>query len=309
MNISICICTKNRKKSLKMCVDSILANTNLPNEVMIVNQGDKKIKKSLFKKTNINIRIFNQSVSNLSKGRNLAILKAKSNILIFTDDDCIVAKDWIKEVSVVFKKNPECVGVFGQVLPYKKNDHNLEICPSTITKTSEYIISDPIYHAQSIGFGNNMAYRKSIFQRLGGFKMWLGPGSIGMNADDAEMTTRLLFYGIKILYEPKIIVYHDRWIRMKEYPKTMRRYFVGDVICYAYYALKNSSFAKGVIKDYLRGIKQKIGGHINKKLNVYLEPGNAFSSIGDIICVLYGLFIAFIFFIFESFLDLRKIFP
>ncbi len=58
-------------------------------------------------------------------------------------------------------------------------------------------------------FGTNMAFRKKMFERHGGFRLDLGPrpGSELRN-EDTEFGRRLLTAGERLRYEPSATVYH-----------------------------------------------------------------------------------------------------
>lgn len=58
-------------------------------------------------------------------------------------------------------------------------------------------------------FGANMAFRKSIFEKYGGFRTDLGPrpGSEIRN-EDTEFGARILAAGERLRYEPGAVVYH-----------------------------------------------------------------------------------------------------
>ena len=70
-------------------------------------------------------------------------------------------------------------------------------------------------------FGTNMAFRKEMFEKHGGFRTDLGPrpGSEIRN-EDTEFGARLLAQGERLRYEPSAVVYHavseDR-VRKKYY--------------------------------------------------------------------------------------------
>jgi len=58
-------------------------------------------------------------------------------------------------------------------------------------------------------FGTNMAFRKTAFEKYGGFRTDMGPspGSEIRN-EDTEFGRRLMAAGERLLYEPSAIVYH-----------------------------------------------------------------------------------------------------
>jgi hypothetical protein len=58
-------------------------------------------------------------------------------------------------------------------------------------------------------YGNNMAFRKEVFEKHGGFRTDLGPcpGS-EIRSEDTEFGQRLLDAGEQLWYEPSAVVYH-----------------------------------------------------------------------------------------------------
>jgi GT2 family glycosyltransferase len=58
-------------------------------------------------------------------------------------------------------------------------------------------------------FGANMAFRKTMFERHGGFRIDLGPNPDNMiRGEDTEFGGRLLAAGERLRYEPTAVVYH-----------------------------------------------------------------------------------------------------
>src|SRR5207247_9631501 len=53
----------------------------------------------------------------LSRARNEAIRAAGSDVVAFTDDDCIVRADWIGAVAAAFDEKPALAAVTGGYLP------------------------------------------------------------------------------------------------------------------------------------------------------------------------------------------------
>lgn len=60
-------------------------------------------------------------------------------------------------------------------------------------------------------YGVNMAVRKGIFEKYGGFRIDLGPtpdGRIPRANEDTELGRRLMAAGERLKYEPSAVVYH-----------------------------------------------------------------------------------------------------
>lgn len=57
--------------------------------------------------------------------------------------------------------------------------------------------------------GANMAFRRGVFERIGGFDQRLGAGRFFAGAEEADIFYRGLKAGYSILYAPNVLVYHD----------------------------------------------------------------------------------------------------
>ena len=60
-------------------------------------------------------------------------------------------------------------------------------------------------------FGTNMAFRREVFEKYGGFRTDLGPcPGVGdpQKSEDSEFSQRLLAAGERLRYEPSAVVYH-----------------------------------------------------------------------------------------------------
>lgn len=253
--ISVICITRNRPEHLLNLLQSLLVQQYVHFELIIIDQSDKKeIEPNIFSK----LRQFSHVYYVLSpkkgksRGLNQAIRLSSAPLLAFTDDDCIVSKNWIKTITQTFASHPAISGIYGMTLPYKPNIHTGQICPCTFNRGIAHTISTPRIHWKHIGFGNNMAYRKSIFLSLGGFKEWLGPGSIGSNAEDAEFALRTLDHKKTLYYNPMARVYHDGWLNPVDYRKRELSYACGEIASYGYLALRGNKVGKTVIKNKIR---------------------------------------------------------
>lgn len=252
--ISIIIITKNRQKKLINCLDALLANTFKSMELIIVDQSDKKNNHVLLKQKLDQFQhalYIHSKQTGKSKGLNLAIRSSTSALLAFTDDDCLPNKNWVENIVKTFNQNKKIMGVYGRTLPYQPKKSEGLICPSTFDRAKSKYIKEPCKHWEEIGFGNNMAWRKSFFEKFGVFKEWLGPGSIGNNAEDAEISLRALINKQTIFYNPKMLVHHDKWQTKKEHKKQELSYICGENACYGYLAFSGYKIGKEVIKENL----------------------------------------------------------
>ena len=90
----------NEEKNIESFLDSLLNQTEKPNEIVIVDGGSKdktyEILKEYSKKNKL-IKVYQEKGSNIARGRNIAISKAKEDIILVSDAGCILDKDWIRD--------------------------------------------------------------------------------------------------------------------------------------------------------------------------------------------------------------------
>jgi GT2 family glycosyltransferase len=128
MKISIIIVTYNRGEELNECLNLILFQTTLPDEIIVVDNGDNselgnliKNKKEDFRKHNIPLKyIENKRENSLTVARNIGIQNAGGDIILFLDDDVVVDKDYLKEIVKVYERYPNALGVQGYIYITKK---------------------------------------------------------------------------------------------------------------------------------------------------------------------------------------------
>lgn len=248
--ISIIIPTYNRFDSLYLAITSILASKYQNYELILIDQNLHGIpQKYIPIDPKKRIRIIRTSIANKSRAICLGLSASKGDYVAFTDDDCIVTSNWLSIIDKVFSQNVTISGIFGSTLPYHPAAHKNLICMCTHIVPYVHIVSKPIYHADAIGYGNNMAFRKRIVGDIDAFRTWLGPGSIGLAAEDAEFVLRALLLGYKIIRDPNLIIYHNKWLSSKQQQALQLSYTCGEMACYGYFLFQGYSFARPIIKN------------------------------------------------------------
>ena len=123
--ISVVIPTKNRFPDIIKCIESILVQTLLPDEIVVVDASDtqelnSKIKEFKSEKTKF---VYVHTKPGVCYQRNIGIEKSSGDIVFILDDDTILDKDFIREIVNVFENDKEnkIGGVQGDIIGIKKN--------------------------------------------------------------------------------------------------------------------------------------------------------------------------------------------
>jgi glucosyl-dolichyl phosphate glucuronosyltransferase len=128
-SISIIIPTKNRPKDLKLTVETLLAQTILPDQLVIVDQsaGDESRREviGLFvgapQGTRDRVRlnyVYDRSITGGAQARNRAMQLADCAVWLFLDDDVVLEPDFIEELLATYHRFPTASGVSGIVTNY-----------------------------------------------------------------------------------------------------------------------------------------------------------------------------------------------
>ncbi len=120
MRISVVIPTYNREEHLNNCLFSLLNQTKKPFEILVIDNSKtsfvKKIINNLenqFKKQNVYLYYFKNSVNSGAIARNLGASKTKGDLVAFLDDDVLLDSNYYEEIEKVFVKYPYALGVHG----------------------------------------------------------------------------------------------------------------------------------------------------------------------------------------------------
>lgn len=186
---------------------------------------------------------------------------AKGEIIAFLDDDAFPQEDWLKNALVNFS-DPAVAAVGGPAVTPPEDNF--------LQKTSGAI------YASALVSGNfayryipgrrqevddypscNFLVRKSVMQRIGGFNTDFWPG------EDTKLCRDIKKLGYKIIYDPKVLVYHHR-----------REVFGPHLKQIANYARHRGYFAKRFPENSL-----KIQYFIPSLFVIFLVAGEIFSLL------------------------------
>lgn len=120
MRISAIIPTYNRPKELARCLDSILTQSFLPTEVIVVDSGNNeetfnatKNKEKSFDEKGISLIYTKNNVDSLTTAKKIGILSSSGDVVSILDDDMTLGKDYYREIVRVYETIPRALGVEG----------------------------------------------------------------------------------------------------------------------------------------------------------------------------------------------------
>lgn len=237
-SVSVVVCTRDRPTDLARCLDAIAASARRPDETVVVDNAPSTSAARDIVGLRPGVRYVLAPEPGLSRARNVGVAKSTGELIVFTDDDAIVAPTWLERIVAPFADDG-VEAVTGLVLPgeletpaqvvferlggfgrgFQRRDFGYD------WYTSHRRHGVPVW---AIGAGASMGLRRSALARLGGFDERLGPGAAGVS-DDSEMWYRILASGRRCVYEPSAVVWHRHRREMAELRSQLYAYMRGHV--------------------------------------------------------------------------------
>ncbi|MCR9271087.1 MAG: glycosyltransferase [Hyphomonadaceae bacterium] len=237
LSVSVVICTRDRPEHLQKCLHSFAEQSRMPDEVIVVDNAsvDARTREVTSAAGMTYIR---EDRPGLDIARNTGAQAAKSDIIVYTDDDTVLHRDWLENIVNAF--HDEGVdAVTGLVLPLRLDTLAQQIFEAhwSFGRGFEIIDFTPRefaaskaagFEAWNVGAGANMAFRKRVFENCGYFDESLDVGASGCSGD-SEFWYRIVGMGGTCRYDPSCIVFHDHRETEAGLQKQLRAYMCGHV--------------------------------------------------------------------------------
>jgi glycosyltransferase involved in cell wall biosynthesis len=197
---SVIIPTYKDTDRLRLCIEHLLAQT-LPREmfeIIVVNndRDDHEDCKTWF--NNDRITVISESRPGSYNARNRGAHRARADILVFTDSDCLPKSDWLQKLTSHMQDTNADL-VTGAIQMIASNPHRL-------TALEAYDMATGLPQASlardQIGVTANLASRKDKFLEIGGFE------GDRFSGGDIDFCQRIAASGGRFEYCEHATVYH-----------------------------------------------------------------------------------------------------
>lgn len=217
--ISLIVTVLDEKYNLTDWLDGILSQTVLPEEIVIVDGGSKDgTWEMLLEKSRQNslIKVW-QHPGNISSGRNFAISKAASEIIVVTDAGCAYDINWFKKLvePILSGKSDFAATGFG---PWFKSGDGLLvhlIAAATIPAPAEF-------KKKWLPSSRSVAFKKELWQRVGGYPEWIPL------CEDVIFDLKIFKLGAKVEYIREPLVFWRPRMNLKMYFRQLSGYTRSD---------------------------------------------------------------------------------
>ena len=262
IDISLMICTRNRRDSLSATLDSVAAAAGGQRlELIIVDNGSTDDSAATIRHwaadRPITVRLLSEPRPGLARARNVALAAARGRIIAMTDDDCILHPDYFEQLIRAFAAQPAPVVIGGRILLGDPAD-----LPVTVKLEDHPMIAPSDGFPGGFVMGANLAFTADVRDKVGLFDERFGDGAPFRAAEDTDYLFRALGHGIPVRYDPNFVVdHHHGRRRPQEIVTLLAGYGYGDGAVYAKHLLSDRRIGRAMAQD-LANLRDRFAGPV-----------------------------------------------
>jgi GT2 family glycosyltransferase len=270
--VSLVICTRDRPAELARCLASLPAQTRAPDQVLVVDNAsrDDATRRAAME---AGVEYVREDQPGLDIARNTGALRARGEIVAYTDDDVVLHPRWLERLAGAFDEEHVWAAT-GLVLPaelateaqcvferhwgfgrgFARKDFGTAFYRSSRQRGCP---------AWEIGAGANMAFRRRVFDAVGLFDERLDVGAAGCSGD-SELWYRILHRGGTCRYEPAAVVFHHHRKSFDALARQIRAYMSGHAA--ALLVQYECTGDRGNLRRLLLTLPRRYAGQLKRRL-------------------------------------------
>jgi len=112
LSISVILPTHDRPVSLGRTVESILAQTRRPTELIVIDDGVRPVAADVLaavRAAGVSLRYERRDTASVTASRNRGIELAEGDIIVFTEDDVTWPAEFLERLSGLYEADPGCI--------------------------------------------------------------------------------------------------------------------------------------------------------------------------------------------------------
>jgi glycosyltransferase involved in cell wall biosynthesis len=202
IKVSLIFTVRNEEETIDYLLDSIAIQSRIPDEIVVVDGGSSDSTVEIIKRyiDKLPIELIVCPNVNIAQGRNIAIRKAKHDIICATDAGCYLKSNWLSRIMKPLEEEFNLDVVSGVYAPWYKNDFE------KIASNLFFPNIETLKAATFLPSARSVLFKKSAWAAIGGFPEQLD------TAEDTVFDLKLRRIGMKFGIAKDAIVY---W-RMRE---------------------------------------------------------------------------------------------
>ena len=211
---SIIIVThKTKKETIASIINKLKGSSDHLFEILLIDNNRTSDLVEIAKKEELFYIKLKENYG-ITTGRNVGIIKARGDILVFLDDDAMPGEKFIDE-HIKAHRNYRICALRGKCLPLTDSIFNYF--------ATHYDLGDEVF-PYGISLEGNSSFKKEILKSVGGFNSLLKGGA---GHEGIEISNRIIQKtkdAESIIYYPGAVIYHDYSRTLLHYLKKQLRH-------------------------------------------------------------------------------------
>jgi glycosyltransferase involved in cell wall biosynthesis len=220
-SIALVVCTFNRARALGRLLSSVLrlhVPADLTWEVVVVDNNSRDQTSEVVRgfAAGLPLVVASEPTQGKAHALNRAIRTSSADLLLFCDDDVVLASDWLLAYRRTAAAAPTAGWFGGRVLPLWPAGRPRWLTDESLPALSGFFAAydlgedeRPYTIDDKLPIGANMGVRREVFERIGIFRTDLGPRGVRRGTgEDTELIERALAAGIGGLYVGTAVARH-----------------------------------------------------------------------------------------------------
>ncbi len=265
--VSIIICTRDRPKKLLACLASIVESIRCAQvraEIVLIENGSRSglrfSDSEIWAVAGDLCRLTRLAQGSLSEARNIGIGHARGGILVFVDDDCLLARDYLQDMQR-HAQEMQAQGVSHYLIGGRVRLGDPADLPFTIKDEEHVQTFDTSIHPGGFIQGCNFFLPRQTAARIGWFDQRFGAGARFRAGEDTDYLIRAHGAGVFIRYVPDMAVLHCHGRRtFAEVDRLNRNYAFANGAILAKHMFRHPWLVKHLAWTLRSALLERLGG-------------------------------------------------
>ena len=198
MTISVIVCAHNEERFIAACLHSLLAQTRVPDEILVVNNASTD-RTGAIASSVPGVRVIDEPTKGLVVARERGRREARSELLVYVDADCRAPLTWLGRVAGRFEGDDDLIALSGNYRFYDWDwwgrtllrAYDFTLGPAT------HILVKYVLRLGVVFYGGNFAVRRQALDRINRFDT-----TIEFHGEDTNVGRRLSKVGnVELRYD------------------------------------------------------------------------------------------------------------
>jgi glycosyltransferase involved in cell wall biosynthesis len=220
ITVSVIATVKNEEDAIRRLLDSLLAQSRPPDEVIIADGGSTdgtlETLRDYASGGDLPLRVLIRPGANISQGRNAAIETAQGEIIASTDAGVRLSPNWLVDLTAPFEGDDPPDVVSGFFLPDPQTVFETALGATTLPVLADIVPQKFLPSSRSV------AFRKSAWERVGGYPEWLD------YCEDLIFDFALRDAGYRFAFAPTAVAHFRPRPSLRAFARQYYRYARGD---------------------------------------------------------------------------------